>query len=184
MFLEHGYGATAMEAIAAQAAVSKGTLYARYPSKADLFAAVVEDRVRVWSARAARRDAELPQGLTGRLEHHVRAAIESMADPDVAGFNTMMLVARAQFPELAQIYFDRAVLRHVEVVRRGIAEAAIDGPVCDDPEAMAFALLEAAMGWSWMRSACGGPEQKHCVAEVARDIVARTLRGFGLPVGQ
>jgi len=177
MFLDVGYGVAAMEAIAARAGVSKGTLYSRYSSKADLFAAVVEDRVRVWSAHAAGHDAELPQDLAGRLEHHVRIAIESMGDAEVAGFATMMLTSRASFPELARIYFDRAVLHQVGVVARDIAAA---DPGCADPTGVAFALLEAAVGWSSIRTMAGDGQQADAVRDAAHAIVGRTLRGFGM----
>lgn len=41
LFLASGYTATSMDDVAAQAGVSKTTLYKRYPSKAALFAAVI-----------------------------------------------------------------------------------------------------------------------------------------------
>ncbi|CAK0751049.1 TetR/AcrR family transcriptional regulator, mexJK operon transcriptional repressor [uncultured Gammaproteobacteria bacterium] len=41
LFLEHGYGATSMETVARTAEVSKATLYAHFPSKEKLFAAIV-----------------------------------------------------------------------------------------------------------------------------------------------
>ena len=41
LFLTSGYTATSMDDVAAQAGVSKTTLYKRYPSKAALFAAVI-----------------------------------------------------------------------------------------------------------------------------------------------
>jgi TetR/AcrR family transcriptional regulator, mexJK operon transcriptional repressor len=41
-FLEHGYGATTMDAVALAAGVSKATVYSHFGSKGDLFAAVVE----------------------------------------------------------------------------------------------------------------------------------------------
>src|SRR5580658_3691940 len=48
VFAEHGYGAS-MEQIAARAEVGVGTLYRRFPNKADLFSAVIDaatDRTR------------------------------------------------------------------------------------------------------------------------------------------
>jgi TetR/AcrR family transcriptional repressor of mexJK operon len=44
-FLEHGFRRTTMDAVAARAGISKQTLYAAYPSKDALFAAVVSDWV-------------------------------------------------------------------------------------------------------------------------------------------
>ena len=43
LFLQHGFDATSMDAIAARARVSKRTLYSRYPDKSSLFKAVIYD---------------------------------------------------------------------------------------------------------------------------------------------
>jgi TetR/AcrR family transcriptional repressor of mexJK operon len=42
LFLEQGYAATSMDAVASQAGVTKQTVYRYYPSKEDLFTAVLE----------------------------------------------------------------------------------------------------------------------------------------------
>jgi len=44
-FLEHGFRGTTMDAVASRAGISKQTLYAAYPSKDAMFAAVVADWV-------------------------------------------------------------------------------------------------------------------------------------------
>ena len=49
-FLAHGYGATAMSAIAARVGGSKTTLWTYFPSKQELFAAVVDDSVERFGA--------------------------------------------------------------------------------------------------------------------------------------
>jgi len=43
LFLQHGFDATSMDAIAARGRISKRTLYARYPDKSSLFNAVIYD---------------------------------------------------------------------------------------------------------------------------------------------
>jgi TetR/AcrR family transcriptional repressor of mexJK operon len=43
LFLQQGYMATSMDAVAAQAGVTKQTVYRYYPSKEELFAAVMEE---------------------------------------------------------------------------------------------------------------------------------------------
>lgn len=45
VFLREGYSGTGMEVVAREAAVSTATLYAHFPSKGDLFVAVVEGAV-------------------------------------------------------------------------------------------------------------------------------------------
>lgn len=46
VFLEHGFDAASMSAIARAAAVSKGTLYVYFKSKEDLFEAIIEEQRR------------------------------------------------------------------------------------------------------------------------------------------
>src|SRR3712207_5867039 len=44
LFLAHGFAAVSMDAVARQAGVSKATLYAHFPGKDALFAAMVAER--------------------------------------------------------------------------------------------------------------------------------------------
>jgi AcrR family transcriptional regulator len=119
MFLDAGYSVTSMDAIAARAGISKGTLYARYPNKAALFTAIVEDRVAAWSKAASVHDAELPPDLAGRLRHHVRVSLEGMADPEISAFAGLITAERKRFPELARIYHERAVGYEIEMLAAG-----------------------------------------------------------------
>ncbi|MFX1678730.1 TetR/AcrR family transcriptional regulator, partial [Mitsuaria sp. CC2] len=45
LFVEKGFAATRSEEVAAKAGVSKGTLYLYYPSKEELFKAVVRESI-------------------------------------------------------------------------------------------------------------------------------------------
>ena len=61
---ERGFAATELDDIAAQAGVSKGTLYLYFPSKEELFKAVIRERscpisTRAERARCGARRAEL-----------------------------------------------------------------------------------------------------------------------------
>lgn len=60
-FLEHGYHGTTVDRIAAAAGFTKGAVYSRFDSKADLFLALLEDRIVV---RAAQNEA-LAESLSG-----------------------------------------------------------------------------------------------------------------------
>jgi AcrR family transcriptional regulator len=66
-FLRDGYGQTSMSSIAADVGGSKTTLWNYFPSKEDLFAAVVDDQVERYG-EALRlelpEDADLPETLT------------------------------------------------------------------------------------------------------------------------
>ena len=84
MFLVGGFDGVAMEQVAATADISKGTLYARYPSKEALFSAVIEASIRDWSEEAARSDDQLTDDIGQRLRHHARTIAASLLRPDLA----------------------------------------------------------------------------------------------------
>jgi AcrR family transcriptional regulator len=61
VFLERGYYAATLDQIADEAGFSKGAVYSRFASKADMFLALLEDRI----AERAARNAQLTGGLAG-----------------------------------------------------------------------------------------------------------------------
>jgi AcrR family transcriptional regulator len=179
MFLDAGYSVTSMDAIAARAGISKGTLYARYPNKAALFTAIVEDRVAAWSKAASVHDAELPPDLAGRLRHHVRVSLEGMADPEISAFAGLITAERKRFPELARIYHERAVGYEIEMLAADIASAAErEGIRINDPAAAAAALLQMALGWSSLRALSGEPMKADVLDAAAARIVSLLMQGL------
>ena len=64
MFLARGYHAATLEQIADEAGFSKGVVYSRFASKADLFLALLEDRI----AERGPQNAALAQDLAGSGE--------------------------------------------------------------------------------------------------------------------
>ena len=56
LFIKHGFEAASMDAIAAKARVSKGTLYARYDSKEPLFRAILEGEIEGLGKLSAARE--------------------------------------------------------------------------------------------------------------------------------
>ena len=84
IFLELGFDGASMDAVAAQAGVSKGTLYARFANKEVLFRAILAEEFGRWSKRAEGEDHLLPAALGPRLRHHARSMAEAYAQPEHA----------------------------------------------------------------------------------------------------
>src|SRR6202161_3600694 len=59
VFLARGYHAATLEQIADEAGFSKGVVYSRFTSKADMFLALLEDRITERAAENARAAATL-----------------------------------------------------------------------------------------------------------------------------
>jgi AcrR family transcriptional regulator len=100
IFLEYGFEATSMEAVARAAGITKRTLYARYQNKDVLFADVV-----VWALeRYHWSEPPLEQGQTDlatSLTAIGRSALARALDPDIVRLNRMAICEAARVPEFA-----------------------------------------------------------------------------------
>lgn len=124
IFLTVGYEATSMDAITAAAKVSKGTLYARHPSKEALFRSLLEDELEKLSDRAGAEDHLLPGNLEQRLRVHARTLIASMHFGEFERVQKLMASARMAFPQLAQLWHELAIKRYVEFLAQDMASCA------------------------------------------------------------
>lgn len=114
-FLEHGFRGTTMDVVANRAGISKQTLYAAYPSKDALFAAVVAD----WVDRgrtALGRQAEallaadpLEHGLRG-LASALQAGI--LSEP-VLAMRALVAAQADTLPAVADAYVTRSWERNI-----------------------------------------------------------------------
>ena len=107
MFRERGFDRASMHAIAARVGGSKGTLYSYFPSKEELFFAVVEDALE--SQATAPFDALGGRGdLHARLEQFARLYVEFRLGDDVIALDRM-LIAESERTNLAGIMHERYV---------------------------------------------------------------------------
>ena len=156
MFLELGYDGVAMENIAAATGVSKGTLYARYPSKEALFTTVIHDRVKQWSLMSASQDHLLTDDIAERLHHHAQMIARSLLQQEVHAFQLLTLANRERFPELARAMYEAGYLYIVRLISDDISQAAArDGIPARDPSAIARQLVAAITGWELQESSAG-----------------------------
>lgn len=148
MFLRAGLEATSMDSIAAAARVSKGTLYARYQSKEDLFRAVMETELERWSARAGAEDHLLPDELEPRLGYYARALIRIFGWTDYPQLTNLIESAASSFPEIARVWHEIATRSYVRFLAARMSEAVgapQDGAV--DWEFLATLFLYTIAGW-------------------------------------
>jgi AcrR family transcriptional regulator len=149
LFLELGFEAASMEAIAERAGVSKGTLYARFAGKEDLLRLLVEERIAALSALAGQQDDQLTDDLEQRLRHHARLIITAMRWPAVTELERLLDGTARAIPEMSQSFnrigveFPMKLL--MDEIERGTAN---DASPAADPTAIAQTLLGALVGWT------------------------------------
>ncbi len=148
LFLTIGYEATAMEAVAQRAGVSKRTLYARYASKETLMKAVVQARVSIWAQQAAAKNEDLPSGLRERLTRHAETLAQSLGNPEIEQFDRLILTTAHRFPEIARTFYEVGYSYELNF----LAEEIVAGTQDDirparDPKRVAQQLISMIMGW-------------------------------------
>jgi len=147
-FLSEGFDGVAMEQVAADAGVSKGTLYARHASKEALFTAVIEAKINEWSNEASVEDHLLTDDIMQRLHHHAGTVAKWVCRPDVTAFNRTVTQAQPRFPELARKLFDTGYMYIVGLIAREIEEASVrDGLPVRDAVIVAKVLVSSISGF-------------------------------------
>ena len=125
-FFTRGYGATTMSSIAATVGGSKTTLWSYFPSKEDLFAAVIDDIVERYSlALTVELDEDEPiEPALRRIGVAVMATI--MSDPIIA-LHRVVTGEALRFPELGAMFYERGPRRGKERMAAYVAAAMADG---------------------------------------------------------
>jgi AcrR family transcriptional regulator len=105
-FMSSGYAATRVEPIAREAGVSTATLYAYYPSKEDLFAAVILDAADDFERQMSKVGA-CSGPARERLTGFMTAYAGFMGDPFVRSVFRLVMAERPRFRDVAMKFFDR-----------------------------------------------------------------------------
>jgi len=124
LFVDKGFAATRAEEVAKHAGVSKGTLFLYFPSKEELFKAVVRENI---SGRFAEWNAEFEtfEGSTSdMLRYCMNAWWDRVGSTKASGITKLMMSEARNFPELAEFY-QREVIQPgnnliQRIIQRGI----------------------------------------------------------------
>jgi TetR/AcrR family transcriptional regulator, mexJK operon transcriptional repressor len=155
VFMAVGYEAASVGEIAHRLKASKQTIYARYPSKAELFMAAI-----TWRADATYRR------LSGLLVSHdpPRKALtafgtgllEMVLDASAVAILRLVYMESGRFPELGEVLYDRGAGRCFELMERYIRQQRDLGTLrVDDMGIAAEQFMDMITGKLLMRAALG-----------------------------
>ncbi|MFE2615941.1 TetR/AcrR family transcriptional regulator [Micromonospora chalcea] len=113
LFLELGYDRASLARVAADAGVSKATLFKQFPTKAALFDAIVIDS---W-ARNEIADVPPPGDLAAGLTVLGRHYATLLRRPEMTDLFRIVIAELPRFPELARAHFSQGKLPYFESVR-------------------------------------------------------------------
>jgi AcrR family transcriptional regulator len=124
LFVEKGFSATRSEEVAQRAGVSKGTLYLYFPSKEELFKAVVRNNISALIAEGQ----QIADHFDGPSAQLLRLLMQTwwqrVGDTHAGGIFKIIFAEVRNFPELAQFYTDELILPAHRLIsgtlRRGI----------------------------------------------------------------
>ena len=114
LFLEKGFGATSMEAVAQRAGVSKQTLYSHFGGKDDLFKHVVANKVDHYDLAAFGRT------LTWDLQHDLHALgklfLSLLLDAEAVAMMRVVISEAHQNPRIAEMFYAMGPSRIIETL--------------------------------------------------------------------
>jgi AcrR family transcriptional regulator len=110
LFIEKGFAATRSEEVARRAGVSKGTLYLYYPSKDELFKAVVRHNLSSLIAEGQEKVAGFQGSTSDLLSVLMTIWWERVGNTPAAGIHKVVLAEVGNFPWLAQFYTDEVIM--------------------------------------------------------------------------
>ncbi len=174
-FLNQGYERTSMEGVAQAAGVSKTTVYAHFPTKADMFRAVIERHCRAQIDLAAGLD-WLPADPAQALTVFARRWIDMVSWPDAVAMSRVTLSEIGRFPELGKALIAAAVDPVRQVLSAYLRQAAKDGLLeIGDADFAADLFVDALRGGFFLKRLVGREMTRPEIERLITALVAQTL---------
>jgi TetR/AcrR family transcriptional regulator len=183
LFVEKGFAATRAEEVAQRAGVSKGTLFLYFPSKEELFKAVVREHIS-GTIREAFGEVDTYPGTSTELVHFMMLQWwERYGNTKASGISKLMMSEANNFPDLAEFYQQEVIVPGHQLIEKVIQRGVASGefrPV--DVEYAVFSMMAPVMFlimWKHSLSGCCPSGEKIEPARYLKtvsDIVAQGLR--------
>jgi TetR/AcrR family transcriptional regulator, mexJK operon transcriptional repressor len=145
-----------MSEIARRAGASKQTLYTRYPSKAALFAALVERK----ASRLFNVLEPLGEGrnLRDTLVHCGSEMLELIVSKEARGVHRVVIAECVEFPELGEIFWEQGPGRTRAMLANYLrAQQKLGNIQCGEPEQAVEVLLGLLVSGASLRAWLGLP---------------------------
>jgi len=180
LFLSKGYANTSMDAVAAEAGVSKLTVYSHFNDKETLFSAAV---VAKCEEQLPPLFFELPEGVAVEtvLLNIARGFHQLINSDESVNLHRLMMTLGSQDPKLAQIFFEAGperMLHGMERLLRRIDESGVLS--IEKPHNAAehfFCLLKGAGNFRLLYG-CGEPPVGEAAESHVREVVGLFMRAY------
>ncbi len=154
LFVERGYAATRLDDVAAQAGVSKGTLYLYFANKEELFKAVVRENVLPVIGKAEETVSHYEGASADLFREIMMGWWERIGNTKLSGITKLMMAESGNFPEVAKFYHEEVISRAnamiIGMLERGIARG--EFRKIDTAQAMNIVVAPMLMLMMWKHS--------------------------------
>lgn len=139
-FMENGYAGTSMSSIAAELGGSKGTLWNYFPSKEDLFEAVMEEKTRNFKAEMI-EILNPTKHVEETLNCYATNLLRKVTSPEAVALHRLAVGEASRFPEMSRIFFERGPRLAINLLTEYISGAMSRGQLRqDNPKTAALTL--------------------------------------------
>ena len=180
-FLREGYAAASVSEIAAKVGGSKATLYSYFPSKKDLFAAVIEEEVRLMLAPLFEMS-ETQGDVRTVLERFARRFLDMLLSEDTVAFYRLVVAESARFPEIGQAAYHIGVQHGLDRLAEYVVAAMERGELRRTNPSVAVAqFLDLCAGELHRKRLFGvvGADDRDEVETQVRNAVTTFLAAYG-----
>jgi TetR/AcrR family transcriptional regulator, mexJK operon transcriptional repressor len=182
VFLEKGYEHTSVSEIVRRACASKRTLYSRFPTKADLFSAVMQRRSEAGInvlADIVRSNGPVDQVLG----IYADILILPLVEKEKLRLVRAVIVSAESFPEVAHAFWEVGPARVHQILGEFLKERMAIGELRqDDPMRAAQLFISLCTGRFWAHSLmCIRPRITKAETQAHRDLVVQCFLGFYRP---
>ena len=180
LFLSHGYANTSMDAVAAEAGVSKLTVYSHFNDKETLFSAAVMAKC---EEQLPPLFFELPAGIAVEkvLLNIARGFHQLINSDESVNLHRLIMALGSQDPKLSLIFFEAGPQRMVQGMERLLTQIHDSGALSIDlPRNAAehfFCLIKGAGNFRWLYG-CGEPLGEEASEIHVREVVGLFMRAY------
>ena len=185
LFVEKGFAGTRVEEVALRAGVSKGTLFLYFPSKEELFKAVVREYIGSHLRAGFEALAVRQEPAAALLAYCIGQWWERYGVTKASGITKLMMSEAANFPELAAFYQQEVIMPGRALIR-GVLQRGVDSGefVIDDIDNAVYIVLAPLIFlilWRHSMGPCSPTSQQIDPARFLKSQIDILLRGVMAP---
>ena len=118
LFVEKGFAATRAEEVAARAGVSKGTLFLYFPTKEELFKAVVRENISGRFSEWNQEFEQFPGSTPDMVRYCMKVWWERIGATRAGGITKLIISEARNFPDIAAFYQQEVIRPGTDLIRR------------------------------------------------------------------